>query len=408
MKVLSGNGENLIMNKTIIYIGVFDFDKRQAAVQRVLPNAAMFSELGYRVVFVSSSGLKDKQGLNNKYSFNGYDVYSFPTPSSFKDRVRFKVSTFFIEEIIKSETPTCVIMYNYPAIAMNSIRKLCVKYHCASIADSTEWYASTGNIVDKCITAIDVYLRMNIMQKRMDGLILTSSYLMDFYKTYTGPKLQLPTLIDYSDPKWSNCAQYSRNLDDPINISTIAVLSQRAKGRGKDELFDVVSCLDIVRKEFGINNISLTVIGTTEETFKTLYGSDHDISFVKFLGRKPHEETLSIISKSDYFLFIREPNRVNMAGFPTKFSESMACGTPVITTNTSDLKEYLKNGYNGYFISGDIKRMPEEIADIITSSISSLEELHFNCSNNRSLDYKSFLGNARSFMNSITSEVLKG
>ncbi len=39
-----------------------------------------------------------------------------------------------------------------------------------------------------------------------------------------------------------------------------------------------------------------------------------------------------------------------MAGFPTKFVESLGAGCPVITNYTSDLDLYLKNGFNGFVV----------------------------------------------------------
>ena len=39
-----------------------------------------------------------------------------------------------------------------------------------------------------------------------------------------------------------------------------------------------------------------------------------------------------------------------MAGFPTKFVESLGAGCPVITNYTSDLSLYLKNGFNGFVV----------------------------------------------------------
>ena len=38
-----------------------------------------------------------------------------------------------------------------------------------------------------------------------------------------------------------------------------------------------------------------------------------------------------------------------MAGFPTKFSEAISCGTPVITNRSSNIEDYLIN-QNGYLV----------------------------------------------------------
>ena len=43
-----------------------------------------------------------------------------------------------------------------------------------------------------------------------------------------------------------------------------------------------------------------------------------------------------------------------MAGFPTKISESISFGVPVITTVTSDLEDYVFDNENGYFLDYEI------------------------------------------------------
>ena len=51
-------------------------------------------------------------------------------------------------------------------------------------------------------------------------------------------------------------------------------------------------------------------------------------------------------------VLLREPNRKSMAGFPTKFAESMIAGVPVITNATSDLPEYVISGETGFLVDG--------------------------------------------------------
>jgi glycosyltransferase involved in cell wall biosynthesis len=54
----------------------------------------------------------------------------------------------------------------------------------------------------------------------------------------------------------------------------------------------------------------------------------------------------------DCYIFIRSSDRRNNAGFPTKFAESFTCGVPIITTDVSDVKEYI-NLSNGSVLLGN-------------------------------------------------------
>ena len=43
----------------------------------------------------------------------------------------------------------------------------------------------------------------------------------------------------------------------------------------------------------------------------------------------------------------KNENNRNNAGFPTKFAESFTCGVPIITTDVSDVGEYIRKSDKG-------------------------------------------------------------
>ena len=69
------------------------------------------------------------------------------------------------------------------------------------------------------------------------------------------------------------------------------------------------------------------------------------------MGRLSHRDTVRYVLSCDAYIFIREPSRKNNAGFPTKFVESFTCRAPVITTDTSDIKEYITASRRGTVLS---------------------------------------------------------
>lgn len=69
-----------------------------------------------------------------------------------------------------------------------------------------------------------------------------------------------------------------------------------------------------------------------------------------FWGKQLHKDSLNILKSADYSIFIREKSRLTMAGFPTKFVESVSCGVPVITSDTSDLKEFFTDKSFWFFV----------------------------------------------------------
>ena len=75
--------------------------------------------------------------------------------------------------------------------------------------------------------------------------------------------------------------------------------------------------------------------------------------FVYIHGRIPQFEIPNKVKEADFTIFIRPNRKSSNAGFPTKFAESLAVGTPVITNLTGDIGLYLRDGENGLVVSDD-------------------------------------------------------
>jgi len=61
----------------------------------------------------------------------------------------------------------------------------------------------------------------------------------------------------------------------------------------------------------------------------------------------PQAAVGQLVGKADFTVLVREDRRQSNAGFPTKFVESFASGTPVIANLTSDLGQHLRDGETG-------------------------------------------------------------
>ena len=64
-------------------------------------------------------------------------------------------------------------------------------------------------------------------------------------------------------------------------------------------------------------------------------------------GMLPQAAVGQLVGGADFTVLVREDRRQSNAGFPTKFVESFASGTPVIANLTSDLGQHLRDGDNG-------------------------------------------------------------
>jgi len=82
---------------------------------------------------------------------------------------------------------------------------------------------------------------------------------------------------------------------------------------------------------------------------------------------------MSVVRHADFSLLLRNEARYSRAGFPTKFVESLAVGTPVIANLTSDLHRYLKEGDTGFICTGPA---PEDLETALIRAIAMSQEHH--------------------------------
>lgn len=337
---------------TIIYIGGFELPDKNAAAHRVLSNGKIFRDLGYNVVYIGiDKSLEVNSNISEtKSNVQGFDTWAIPYPKKTLDWPKYLVNIKDFHSIFEKYNDTCfVVAYNYQAFALNRIKKICKEYDCKIIADCTEWYSTKGlRLSFKVVKGIDSFLRMRVIQKKMDGLIVISSYLKNYYKD-NGPIITVPPLIDLKESKWN----LSPNVS---NDNKVKLVYSGSPGREKDRINHLIDILYELRKS---DSFILEIVGVDKEQYIQDFPNHREkiealTEKLIFKGRLSHTESLEILKSADACMFTREDNLTTKAGFPTKFVESISCGIPVITTKTSDLRNYLVEGVNGYFIDEDL------------------------------------------------------
>ena len=218
---------------------------------------------------------------------------------------------------------------------------------------------------------------MHYCIKKMDGVIAISKYLFDYYKNYTNCILVPPT-IDIQSEKWN------RNICDASHYKIKLIYAGSAGYGCKDRIDYIIDALK------GKDSLELTVIGMTQEEYEKGYLLQIPNSVnVRFKGRLSHLETIKAIQCADFQMLIRDNNRKNRAGFPTKFVESMACGTPTIATLSSNITDYLIDGVNGIIVSENrtLDTIFSEITSMSKERICAMKEV---CRNNHVFDYRNY------------------
>ncbi len=232
-----------------------------------------------------------------------------------------------------------IILYNVPMFTLLKAKKVFSKRNIEVCYDCTEWTKDTdGSLPKRIFKAFDEILISNFAHKVADSMIAISSMMEKKYKSNKN-LLILPPLVNINDEIWHQTPE----LHEGVFEFCFAGIPD-----GKKESLDkVVEAFCKINKK----NTHLRIIGITENDFNNIYPDcfipKNVRNKITFMGRLSHEETIKYVLGCDCYIFIRRSDKRNNAGFPTKFAESYTCGVPIITTDVSDVGEYINKSGRG-------------------------------------------------------------
>lgn len=358
--------------KRVLYIGGFELPDKNAAAQRVMANALLLRKMKYEVSFIGIS----KDIKKAPHIVNGFISNPVSYPMGITNWV-YQILSFVNTTIIIKNKPDYVVLYNFPSIASLRILRTCHKHGIKVFQDITEWEEPQNKNVRDYIRWLDVNLRMHYCLKKMDGIIAISKFLYNYYSSYTKCILVPPT-IDIEDKKWNRNSKITTS-------SVVRLIYAGTAGFGVKDRLDI-----IVNAVSQFSNMHLDVYGMTESEYILGYGNlPKECTNIVFHGRVSHIDALFAVQNADFQLLIRDKNRKNNAGFPTKFVESMACGTPLIATLTSNIGDYLKNGENGFVVDENhsLANVLEYISKLPVSEIIRMKKI---CQSMTVFDYHEY------------------
>lgn len=234
------------------------------------------------------------------------------------------------------------------------------------------------------------------MYPLIKNMVVISSFLDKHLKNKGCETIILPPLVDLLEDKWR-----FNSPNEKINKDVITLIYAGDPGK-KDLLMPLFEALK------QINNRSifeLILLGSSTDFIKINYFNNQEVlpEYVKIIGQVPMAEVPGFYRNADFSILLREDKRYAHAGFPTKLVESLSSGVPLITNNTSDIKKFIKNGFNGFILENhsvekiiecleNIVLLSEKEIDIMkeNSKKTALENFDFN---QYSIEFEHFLGN---------------
>lgn len=393
--------------KNILYIGGFELPDKNAAAHRVIANAKILRDLGYHVTLV---GVDKRQTLGSgvvrmKEDYFGFECWSMAYPEGIKAWVLYILGLSELLQFVRARLAQgfALIAYNFPAIAQYRVFRLCKKSFVLRIPDVTEWYDSAGGALTyRIVKWIDTALRMYVINRYSSGLITTSHFVSEFYRTKGHEVVEIPTLFttsDFCEPPVTDGAVkkfvYVGSPFDPARVN-------RSRTNLKERLDLMVEAFyqlkgSTTRFQFDVYGIDcrsyLSVFPEHKEMLSEMAG------IIAFHGYEDNEKVRLIIAQSDFTIFVRDETRVTLAGFPSKFSESVSMGTPVIANRMASLSCY-RNYDFAYVYEGALVDCLAECLRIDEAAIKSLKLKAFR---SNLFDYKSYTAEVDDFLKKIVS-----
>jgi glycosyltransferase involved in cell wall biosynthesis len=379
---------------TIYYIGAFAFPQKNASTQRVRSNAKIFRDLGYRVVLIGTHD-GGTRGIESRGSFvrDGFHCLSLNMGKGRLQKAMRRLSALALLRILRMRfAAPAVICYNHLAISQAQIQAYCRLNAIPFAPDATEWYGPGSGFILDVMRRIDTTTRMRFLNRRASGIITTSPYLTRFYSAQRTPMVELPTLFDQEETG-TGTASESGPLSlifagNPFNPNRPRLQPKYWKER-LDWVIEIVAQTnrDKVRA-------TLDIYGVTKERYLASYeeaGANVDADWLRFWGPVPREQVLEATKAADFTVYFREPTRTNRAGFPSKFSESITCGTPVITNPMENITPVARDGFNVLFV--DPTKLGEGAARLraLADDRGKIAEMKRNCATARTFDYRSWI-----------------
>ena len=325
----------------VAYVGPFPYPEGAAASRRVLGIAESLSLAGFDVIVASGAGPTGSEGILTPQG-DGISYCLLPErvaehwPRPLR-RFRYaKMGGRTLEWLAaQASLPDAVILYSGYTPYLQRLLPWCRRNGVRLLFDAVEWYEPShplGYLTSPYQWNIEWAMRHLVPQA--DGVIDISRYLADYYSRRGLPVVIVPPTTSAIHPgPWRPDRQlrlcYAGNPGNKDDLALVLRAVAQLASAGAD--------------------IHLTVAGPDRAQVLGMLGepSDNELPWLHARGMLGHDDVQRLVGSADFSILARRPCRVSQAGFPTKFVESFACGTPVIANLTSDLHLHLRDGETG-------------------------------------------------------------
>ncbi|MGZ9098102.1 MAG: glycosyltransferase [Brevundimonas sp.] len=330
----------------VVYVGPFAFPEGGAGARRILGNARSLVAAGYQVlilsgqtaaddavhavgdgIFLASTSERDGEHLPNLLRLGRY--------IGMGAKSRRWLDAF-------GARPDAVILYSGYTPYILQLKPWCRARGTPLIFDAVEWYTAASPL--RFLASPYLWqseFAMRALLPRLEGVIAISRFLEARYAAAGVAVRRVPPTLDVAA-----VVPGKGSSGGPLSL-----VYAGTPGRTKDQLNEIVAAVLALDRDGA--RLALNVYGPTAGEVRALPAlAGRAAAAVVAHGPVTQAAAMQAVGQADFSVLTRRPDRVSTAGFPTKFVESLAMGTPVIANLTGDLGEHLVDGVNGLVCDG--------------------------------------------------------
>ena len=319
------------MKNIVCIIGGFRLPEGNASSVRAFGNAMLLKEIGYNPIIVGKFIDDNSSELWRSYR----DIPCFNIQCGDDN---YGTTTKFVEKLVSelgAENIYAFIVYNFPGVGLERIRRKASAYGIGMISDTTEWYAVEGKkLLPALIRKLQTELRMRIVNKRIKHIICSTYYIAEYYSNQH--TIVIPMIDDTSFEK-------TEDRQPTVNQVRRYIYAGSPGYRFRKDMVNVIIKGFEKLREKGLR-FQLDIYGISEkqysEVFQQVNNNDSNSQII-FHGRVPRSEIDKALTISDFYILYRPNTQVCRVGFSTKAMEAISAGVPLVANDVNgDFSRY--------------------------------------------------------------------
>lgn len=330
--------------KEVLIIASNRFPVSYAATTRVFMICKLFQSIGFQTsVFIINVNEEKRFYLNDSKIYCRWFAEE-------KNYLFTKDKTKMIKAIkARGKRLGCIILYQEILFQMFPILKLSKELGCKVLAYFDEWYEweriNRNNFRKVFLHNMDIRFSEYVVAQKIKNKIVISTGLKNFYSKDNC--FLLPTMVDLEEEMWQR--------DFYKECGKIIIMYSGWPG-GRDDLRLLVETIDELSAEEKehIQLLIYTYSTTDNDLRRHIPEFDRirkeNAGIIEFCGEVTREQVIEQLKQADFSYLLRENKWSNNAALSTKIGESLAAGTPMLCNCTSDIKLYIRDGFNGIII----------------------------------------------------------